>query len=289
VKAASTLWELASETWNRFDRDNGDLLAAGISFFIVVSATPLSMIIVSVAGLAFGRTRARQALLDAVTQSSGPKLAATLSQVLDAARETTAQVAGVIAAIVALWAASRLFAQLQSALNTLWDVQASQDDGVGQRAKRFALERLVSFLMVAGCGGLLLLLLGLEAGASTLLHTLRPLLNLSTFSLALLRVVELASSVLLLTLLIAAIYRLLPDVHIPWRDVWVGAAFTATIMRLGAFVVGFVLSHFGVPGMYGALGGLAMLLLWTYQLAQIFLLGAAFTRVFSQHRQSGSA
>ena len=180
-----------------------------------------------------------------------------------------------ISVVILLIGASGVFAQLQSALNTVWNVKAKPNGGIWQ----FIRKRLLSFGMVLAIGFLLLVSLLVSAFLSgiskleiNLLPGLTPLWQLVNF----------AISFGFISLLFALIYKYLPDVKIRWKDVWVGAIITALLFTLGKFAIGFYLGRGSLGSSYGAAGSLIVFLAWVFYSAQILLFGAEFTQVYAR-------
>jgi YihY family inner membrane protein len=173
------------------------------------------------------------------------------------------------------WSASSVFAQLQEALNTIWEVEPKPGAGLLGTVRR----RVLSMTMVLGIGFLLLVSLVLSAGLAALGRFFGGLLPGAE---ALWQVVEFAVSFGVVTLLFAAIYKVLPDAEIRWGDVWVGAAATALLFALGKLLIGLYLGHASVGSTYGAAGSLLVLLVWIYYSAQILFFGAEFTQAYAR-------
>ncbi|HEY0553682.1 MAG TPA: YihY/virulence factor BrkB family protein, partial [Thermoanaerobaculia bacterium] len=187
---------------------------------------------------------------------------------------------GVLATIVGvvtiLFGATGVFVQIQTSLDRIWNVEPKPGAGIWG----FVKTRMLSFGMILGIGFLLLVSLvvttavsAVGAWATGLLPAAKVLVEGGTF------VVSFA----LITLLFAMIYKVLPDVEIGWRDVWIGAASTALLFTAGKFLFGLYLAKSSVASTYGAAGSLVIVLLWIYYSAQILFLGAEFTQVYASH------
>jgi membrane protein len=263
------------ETWERFDR-HGDLLAAAISFYTLLSLAPLVVIALSVASLIVDRAEARGSLLSSMSDLTSPQLAQTVAELTDAIGEQGGGLAAIIASVMLLWAASRLFLQIQEALNLIWGVRTKDAESTREMLHRLVIKRLISFAMVIACGALLLSMLIAQALLATLggaierwagvgAITVSPWLFFFALSCA----------------LFAMVYRVLPDAQVRWRDVWVGALVTSVLVLGGTALLGLYLTRIAPAWLQGAAGSLAAFMLWAYYLAQVFLLGASFTRTWS--------
>ncbi len=162
--------------------------------------------------------------------------------------------------------------QLQDALNIIWDVKPKPGRGVPGVLK----DRFWSFVMVLAVGALLLCLLGVHA----VVLMVGRFVDASQIpgNLYVWHALDLAISFVFLTLLMALVYKVLPDVRIAWRDVWVGAGLTALLFLLGSYLIGLYLSRSATASAYGAAGSFAVILLWAYYASQALLFGAEFTQ-----------
>jgi membrane protein len=178
-----------------------------------------------------------------------------------------------------MFGASGVFGELRDALNQVWGVHVkSASTLVGLVKSRF-----VSFAMVIGIGFLLLVSLvfsTLIAAAGKFAGGYLPLSEVA------LHFVNLAISFLGLTLIFALLYKVVPEVYIEWKDVWIGAAVTSVLFSVGKFLIGLYLGKAGIGSAYGAAGSLVVFLVWVYYSAQIFFLGAEFTRMFAERHGS---
>jgi membrane protein len=277
-RAAVRVWEIIVATVNRYDDQHGDLLAAAFALYTLLALAPLAVIAVTLAGLLIEPEQARAFLVSTMERSSSADIAALMERLLEAVQQQRSSLAAVLATLVLVWAASKLFLVAQEALNAIWGVQPRPAASVLVSIRRVAWKRAVSFAMVLGCGGLLLVMLTLQTTISALSDNLLQRLGLSAFGSSLAFVQQLGLSFVLLSLVFAVIYRVLPDARIKWSDVWVGSAFTAGIVLIGTTLLSLYLSHIAPGWLAGAVGSVGALLLWSYYLAQVFLLGAALTR-----------
>lgn len=277
-RSAGNLWTLLKGTYERYSERNGDLLAAAFSFYALLSVAPLAVIAVSVAGLVVDPQTARAYLLHGVERASGREIANVLVTGLEAAKSQGGGIGAVIALALLLWAASKLFTVLQDGLNAIWGVEPKPTSTTWHIIRRVALKRLLSFAMVIGCGALLLISLLLQTALSTVRSSVLEGLGLSAMQGDLAFAQQLGLSLLALTVAISAVFWLLPDVRVHWRDVWTGALTTAVFMLLGTALLSLYLSRIAPNWLQGAVGSIAAFVLWSNYLAQMFLLGAALTR-----------
>ena len=199
------------------------------------------------------------------------------------ARPRTGRIAAAIGVVTLLASATGVLIQLQDTLNTVWEVTPKP----GFFLKTLFKKRLLCFLLILGAGALLLFSLAASAGLAALQHVLEARLEIGLSTL--LGGADVVLSWLVMALLLAMVYRLLPDVEIGWRDVAWGSAMTAILFTLGKYAIGFYLQRTGVTTAYGAAGSLVLVLVWIYLSSMIFLLGAEFTRVHSRRYRDGKA
>jgi membrane protein len=274
-------WDVLTATWDRYREEHGHLLAAAFSLYSLLAIAPLCVIAVSVAGLVVDPDDARRALLSSVERSSSQGFSGLFLELLDSTRRQGTGWATVVATALLIWAASRLFLVLQEALNAIWGVQVVVAESMLATIKRLAVKRLISFAMVIGCGALLLIVLALQTVLSSVRGSVLQFLHLEERTGRWLFLQQSLLSFLLLSVVVALIYKLLPDASIRWRDVRGGAALTAAMMLLGSWLLGLYLSRIAPAWVAGAVGSIAAFLFWCYYQAQVFLLGAALTRVLS--------
>ena len=248
---------------------------AAIAYYTTFSLAPVLLIVIAVAGLVFGEDAARGAVVHQISGFMGKQGADAVQAML---RSIYNRQSGILATIVGgvtlLIAASGIFTEMQSALNVIWKAQAPS--GALRQVLR---ARLLSLVLVLLLGLLLLLSLLATAAltaAGTFLSARLPGVHV------VLRLASLGTSFLLITILFAAIYKMLPDTRILWRDVAIGAVVTALLFNLGKRAIGWYVGTFNLASTYGAAGALGILLVWIYYSSQIFLFGAELTRSFAE-------
>ena len=265
---------LLLETFKEWQEDNAANVAASLAYYAIFSLSPLLIILALVLGLLIGNNAAESEVLGGVESIFGQEGVNTLDNTL--AQSDSPQSRGNIFSVllwfaVVFWGVSGLFTQLQRALNIIWEVRLSAD------AHRlvFLKNRLLSFGVVM-VGSFLLVV-------STFANAAISQLDVSGREAVIIRLLQASLTFTLITVLIAAIYKILPDVIIAWRDVWVGALFSAFLVMVGQLVVGIYISNSNIGSVYGAAGSLTIILVWIYYSAQTFLFGAEFTEVWARH------
>ncbi len=270
-------WQMVSEAAKNWFDDNVSRLAAALAYYTLLSVAPLLVIAVSIAGVVFGPEAARGRISDELLNLVGPQAAETIQAILANANAPYAGIFGSIVGIVILLiGASGVFGELQSALNIIWKVPPSSSSGIAALLK----ERFFSFAMVLGVAFLLLVSLLVSAGIGAAGGFLQDSLAGGEF---LWQVLNLLLSLTITSALFALIFKVVPDVPVAWRDVWLGAIVTAFLFTLGKFLLGLYLGKAMISSAYGAAGSAVVFVVWVYYSAQILLLGAEFTCVYAKH------
>jgi len=275
------LIDLTKTAFRWFFAVRADLLSGAIAYFTLLSIAPLLVIGVVIAGTVFGEETARVEVVQQAAAAIGSDAANVLDQLLRAAARGGHGLEVVIGGAVALWGASRIFVRVQDALNEIWGVRPKRGRALGQRAKRMVQKRVGSFLLAMLVGVLLFVSMGLKA----VIAGVHELTGELPFGSTAPRIVEAVSSIVLVATFLGAMFRWLPDVELGWRDVWPGALLTSVLAAAGAFVISAYLGYFATTSVSGAVGGVFVLLLWIYWNAQVFLLGAEFTRAYTLRRR----
>jgi membrane protein len=269
------------EIVNRFTDDERDLAAAGLAFYMLLSIAPLFVVAIQVAAAFFDPVKVRETLVRDLGRATGRQVTDLLSQLLQSQQENQSQAATVLSFILLLLAASRLFHRLQAALNMTWGVRADPLIKTRDAIMQMLRKRLISFLMVIGSGAALVVSLVLKAVIALVQVRMQRILRTESFPAHLAALGEMIVSFALLTTLLAGMYRVLPDVRIAWRDVWVGAALTSVLMALGSGAFSLYVATVGASALAGAIGSIAVLMLWAYYTSHVLLLGALFTRLWA--------
>lgn len=258
--------------------DGAPSMGAALAYYTLFSIAPLLLIVIAVAGLAFGHDAAEGQIVIQLQGLMGADSAHAIQALLKSASRPVESVVGaVIGGAVLLLGAMSVLAELQGALDRIWRAPPRRGrSGVWTLLRA----RLLSFSMILGIGFLLIVSLIASAALAALGSWWAPLFGGVA---VLLEVSNLVVSFALATTAFAIIYKVVPRVRVAWRDVWVGAAVTALLFSIGKFAIGLYIGKAGVGSAYGAAGSLIVIMVWMYYSAQIFLLGAEFTRVYA-HR-----
>jgi membrane protein len=268
------------QSFNDWLSDRALRFSAALAYYSIFAMAPLVIIAISVAGLVFGEDAARGQIYQQIEWLLGPKGALEIQTLIQASSDTPKSIlATIIGVVTLLIGASGVFGQLKDALNSIWGVMLKPGGGVLVSLKEY----LLSFSMVLAVGFLLIISLLLSA----VLHAINnfmsgylpipgfvgPLAGIATF--------------VILTVLFALIYKVLPDVEIGWEDVWIGATVTAVLFTLGKALISLYLGTSSIASSFGAAGALILILVWVYYSTTIFFLGAEFTKVYARRYGSG--
>lgn len=260
----------------KFLDDKGTRLGAALAYYTALSLSPLLLVVVAIAGLAFGQEAARGEIVAQLRGTIGTEGATVVEQLVTNSSKTShGIIATTIAVLVLVYGATSVFSSLQSALNTIWRVPGPEPaSGIWATIK----QELLSFSLVCGTAFLLLASLVVSAlisAVDTQVAGWLPGMDV------LAQWVNTVVTFVLLTILFAMIYKLLPEARLTWSDVWVGAGITAALFSLGKYLIGLYLGRAAIGSTYGAAGAFVVLLVWIYYSAQILLFGAELTFVYA--------
>lgn len=266
-------WKLLSNTTLAFLEDEALSRGAAIAFYAVTSLAPVLLIVIAIAGLVFGREAAQDAVNGQFSELMGKQTAEVLQSVIvSASAKSSGIVATVLGVAMLIATASGVFGEMQAALNIIWKTSSRETT-----LSRLIRARVTSLGLVAALGFLLVVSLVVSAGLTAFANHLNRL----PVGTPLLSGLNFAVSWLLFAVLFGAIYKMLPDRTLQWRDVIIGALMTSFLFNIGKSLIGWYIGSSAVASSYGAAGGLIVLLLWVYYSAQIFLFGAEFTKTYA--------
>lgn len=269
------IWELLKVSVSAWTSDKAPSRGAALSYYTIFAMPPLFMIAIFMASLVFDPSSVRTQIFSEVGGLIGKRSAQAIETAMTAQYETNkGMLATSIAVVTLIVTATGLFIELQDALNSIWGVEPKPGHGL----MVFVRMRLLSFAMVVGIGFLLLVSLLVStalAAVSKYLNLLMPGIGIVSV------IISGAVSFAVITVLFAMIFKVLPDVKIAWRDVWVGAVVTSLLFTAGKFLLGWYLGRSTTITAYGAAGSVVLVLLWVYYSAQIMFFGAEITKVYA--------
>lgn len=265
-------WRLARASVEAWTEDYAPSMGAALSYYALFSIAPLLLIVIGVAGFFFGEQAARGEIFGQIAGLIGTDGAHAVERLVASARKPeSGLLAMIVGTVLVIMGASSVFGELQNVLDRIWRAPARVQAPGWWKLLR---SRVLSFGMILGIAFLLMVSLVVSAVVSALgdwwgLHAL-----------------DVGISFALTTVLFGLIYKVIPRARIAWRDVWVGAAVTGALFAVGKWLIGLYIGRSSTASAFGAAGSLVVLMLWVYYSAQIFLLGAEFTRLYAEQQGS---
>jgi membrane protein len=271
-----SIWEAARETVRDFVDDEAMILGAALAYYTALSLAPLVVLLLWFAS--FLGDGMQQQLVAQIQDVVGPQAGAAISGVIDNAKAqpSVGNIAGIVSLATLLFSVSGVFAQLQYALNRIWDVEASP---AKSGAWAWVRKRLLSIGTFVSVAFLLVVSMAVTAAVAALSQFARGLLpgaDVVWYAAAWL------VSFALTALMFALVYKVLPDVTIGWREALIGAVGTALLFAAGRWAIGLYLGRSAVGSAYGAAGSLIVLLIWVYYASLILFAGAELTQVVAR-------
>lgn len=276
VQEISSLIKATVQNWQN---DRAPRLGAALAYYMALSLAPTVVIMLAVAGWAFGARAAEGRLVLQIQGLVGQEGAKVIQSLVDGANTPSRGLGVTLLGLVTLFlGATAVVSELKDALNTIWRVPDDSASSAGRTIFNLIKERLLSFTVVVGAGLFLLASLVLNVWISSAGRYLR---SVAVPPPTLIRAVDWVISFVVVSALLAFVFKVLPHVPLKWSDVTVGAVLTALLFTAGKFLLGVYLAKAGFTDTYGAAGSLVMLLVWIYYSAHLLYLGAEFTRVYA--------
>ncbi|HKO54128.1 MAG TPA: YihY/virulence factor BrkB family protein [Polyangiaceae bacterium] len=276
-------YALFDETFDEYTKDRGDLAAAGLAFYTLLSMAPLIIIAVAIAGAVLGQGAAQHEALRLVRSSMGETAANTVLEWVRQASESGG-LASIVGFLLVLYTASRLGAQLRVALNQVWNVDEHLAEGFKATVSHYLKRRLFAFVLVLASGPALLVVFASRAALSGLYNVLFAATPVAG---VLAQLSQIVFSLIVVAAISAVVFKYVPDTRIGWLAVSRGGLLTSLLFNTGNWLVGLYLGRATVTQAYGAAGSAVVVLLWLYFSAQMFLFGAEFTQVYARHHGRG--
>jgi membrane protein len=267
-------WGLIKDSVNGWINDRAPRKGAALAFYTVFSLAPLLIITIAVAGLILGEHAARGEIVAQIEDLMGRTGAEAIESIIsNSQQKSTGTLATVLGLMTLVVGATTVLAELKDALDQLWEVPAEKTSGLWY----FVKTRLLSLSIILAIGFLLIVSLIVTAFVSGL----GKFASDYGIPAVLIRTADFVLSYALVTALFAIIYKVMPSISIAWRDVIVGSLITAALFTIGKFLLGFYLGRSAIASSYGAAGSFILVLIWVYYSAQIFFLGAEFTKFYA--------
>ncbi|MFJ5381931.1 YihY/virulence factor BrkB family protein [Cupriavidus sp. CER94] len=267
---------LLRDTVSAWLDDYAPSMGAALAYYTVFSVAPLLLIVIAIAGLVYGDEAARGAVVEQIGGLVGVEGAKAIeSMLISLSSPAKGSLTAVLSTVTLLVGATTVFAELQDALDRIWRVpERKKPSGIWELLRA----RVLSFGMILGIGFLLIVSLVASAALAAIGRYWTPMLGEGEL---LGHLLDMSLSFVLVTVVFAMIYKIMPHAAVKWPDVWLGAVVTSVLFTVGKLLIGLYIGKTGVATGYGAAGSLVVVLVWVYYSAQIFLLGAEFTWLYA--------
>ena len=271
-----SMWEILKNSFKGFGNDNVTVLSSSLAYYTVFSMAPLLIIIISLSGLFLGKDAAQGKVYSTLSGFVGHDTAVQLQQMIkNASLSGKSEIAVIIGIITLLIGATTVFAQIQNSINNIWGLKPKPKRGWLKLLKN----RFLSFSIILGLGFLLLVSLSISTLIDGFSNSLKA--HFPDVAVVVFYIINLIITLIVTALIFGAIFKVLPDAKIKWKDVAAGAITTAVLFMLAKFGISFYISKSNVGSTYGAAGSLVILLLWVYFSAMILYFGAEFTKAYA--------
>jgi membrane protein len=282
MKSVRTWLQLLKKSAIEFLNDNAIKLSASLSYYTIFSVAPMLIVIISFAGIFFGRDAIEGKIYGQIKGLIGDKAAVLIQGMIAGIKQTQHTITGAtIGIIILVLGATGVFTEIQGSINFIWSVKAKPKKGW----LKLIINRVISFSLVISCGFILMV--------SLILNALMDLLNdrltlyLHNFAVTTIYIINLCLIFIVIALMFAIIFKVLPDARIRWRDAFAGSIFTSILFLGGKFLISLYLVHSKIGLTYGAAASAVILLLWVYYSSIILYFGAEFTKVYTIDKGSG--
>ena len=269
------LWHILKDTAVGFDKHNVFKLSASLGFYTIFALGPMLLVIIFISNIFWGRQAIEGSVINQISGIIGDAAAAQIQELIKDATISSNKYMAVISFATLLIAATSVFTDMQESMNTIWNLKVKTGRGWQQMLKN----RLISFCIISGLGLLLLAFLILNGILEGFMDRLET--NFPRISIPVVYAANLLLMLLVVTLLFAFIFKVLPDATIQWKDVKEGALFAGILFMAGKFGITFYLKISNIGSTYSSAGSMVILMLWIYYSAIILYSGAEFTKAYA--------
>jgi membrane protein len=275
-------WDSLKKAFSGFMDDNAFKLSASLSYYTVFSIGPVLIIIISLAGLFFGREAVQGRIYSQIKGLVGSEPAAQVQEIIKNVEHTDGGIIGTIVGVALLIIGSTgVFIEMQDSINSIWSVKAKPKKGW----KKFLFNRVTSFSLIVSMGFILLVSLIVSAILDSMSERLQRFFP--DVTIYLFYGINLVVMLAVISFLFAVIFKVLPDAHITWKDALTGAVFTSLLFLVGKFAISFYLGQSDLGATYGAAASIVILLTWVYYSSLILFFGAEFTKMYAINHGGG--
>lgn len=276
MRKVSLFWNIIKKAALDFNDDNGFKLSASLSYSTIFAMGPLLIVVISLAGIFFGRPAVEGKIYEQIKDLVGSSAAIQIQDIIGNIRQSKHTIAGaVIGGVILLLAATGVFTEIQGSINYMWSIQAKPKKGW----LKFLGNRLLSFSLIVAFGFIAMVSLVINSIMDLLSDHLKT--YFSHFTVYLFYAVNFSLTLFVIILLFTIIFKVLPDAIIQWKDAFAGAIFTGVFFIFGKYLIGLYLGNSNLGATYGAAASIVVLLTWVYYSSIILYFGAEFTKVYA--------
>jgi membrane protein len=273
-----TLFKIIKDSFKDFFNGESMGLAAGTAFYTIFSLPALLIIILNIGTTLYTETEIKNEMLAQIEELAGEDSRATLEDILDNFdMEANGVISNFVAFLILAFSATTVFVSLQNAINHIWHIKPKPEKGI----LKFIVNRLLSFSLVASIGFILLVSLVLDAILVILNNYFTEYVIDLPINMA--AITHFVLTQIILIVVFALMYKILPDANVRWKDTWMGAVVTMVLFGIGKYLIGIYMGNSDLGSSYGAAGSLVILLIWVYYSVVIFLFGAQITYYIAEH------
>ncbi|KIC96322.1 YihY/virulence factor BrkB family protein [Flavihumibacter solisilvae] len=282
MKRIGDFFRLIKTAAKSFIEDDAMKLSASLSYYTVFALGPVLLLIISLAGIFWGREALEGKIFHEIRGLVGNSAAYQVQHMIGSLARSENTTAGAVVGIIMLViGATGVFTEIQSSINYIWSIRAKPKKGL----VRLLLNRLISFSLVVATSFILLVALIINALVELLNDKLASIFP--DTAVIIFNILNYITIYVVITALFTIIFRVLPDASISWKDAIRGAAFTAILFLLGKFAIGFYIGNASFGKTYGTAASIIIILVWVYYSSVILYFGASFTKAYSLRYGSG--
>lgn len=269
------LWKVTKDAGSGFVKHDVLKLSASLCFFTMFSLGPMMLLIIYISGLFWGQNAIEGTVHTQLSSVIGDEPAKQVQELIKNASVTSTDFMAIIGVAVLIFAATTAFNEMHDSINTIWSLRVKKGRGLVQMLR----SRLIAFILISGMALFLFVFLLVSSFLEGFMQTIRE--KFPHFSVPLFYVLNILFLLFTVALLFAFIYKILPDAHIRWKDVIVGALFASVLFMIGKFGFSFYISNSKIGSSFGSAGSFVVLLMWIYYSATILYFGAEFTKAYA--------
>jgi membrane protein len=275
-------WLIFRQAFTEFFNDHGLKFSASLSYYTLFSLGPVLMIIISLAGVFFGKDAVEGKIYAQIQGLVGSAVAIQIQDIIGNIEESQMGRSGAMLGLAILFVgATGVFTEMQDSINYIWSIKTKPKRGI----IKLMLDRFLSFSLIISFGFILMVSLAVHALVDLLYDKLQT--YFSEVTVIVFQAMNYAILFLVITCLFTIIFKVLPDARIRWKDAFTGATFTSVLFLIGKYLIGLYLGNSDVGVTFGAAASVVIILLWVYYTSIILYFGAEFTKVYTMNLGGG--